>query len=193
MIKGNIKSILIFLLFITTFILIESCSNTTKKATEYYKKIYNCTEGIFKSEDTLIGTITNIRNLQSQQYIADKYIPDTNINISLHINNLDTIYKSFLFSIDSSNKALQGVSEFDGGKLLKNGAIELNSVYKKVAVNYYKQIIDIIKILPDNYTVEDDTRFQEISDTINIFLENEIEKFNKISEAFISYYGVELE
>lgn len=193
MIKGKIKTIFIFLLFITTFILIESCSNTSTKASEYYKKVYNCTEGIFKSEDTLIGAITNIRNLQSQQYISGKYMPDTNINISLHINNLDVVYKSFIFSIDSSSKALQGISEFDGGKLLKNGAIELNSAYKKVAVNYYKQIIDILNILPDNYTVEDDTRFQEISDSINIYLENEIEKFNKISEAFISYYGVDLE
>ncbi len=191
MIKKKFLTIFIFTIIIT-LIINEACSYTSSKASDYYKNIYDCTVGIFKSEDTLIGAITDIRNIQSRQYIADKYIPDTNIDMNIYINNIDKLYESFLFSIDSSKIALKKLNEFNGDKLLKNGALELNICYKSIAEKYYKRIIHIIKTPPENYTVEDDTRFQDISDTINIYLENGIEKFNKISEEFISYYDVDL-
>ena len=171
---------------------VSSCSNKSSKADNYYKKIYNCTSEIFKYEDTLIGTITAIRELQSKQYFAQKYIPDSNvtINIDRYINNMDKIYNAFLKSIDSAQIALKKLPDFDNDKQLKNKAFELTQTYKNTALNDYQKIIDIIKISPEIYTIEDDTRFQELSDSINVKLEREIDSFNKILEDFFGYYKV---
>jgi len=185
-----IRIITFFTLLLTTAF--YACRNISDGATDYYEKIYMNINQVFQSEDTLIGSVTALRKLQYEIQFSQPDSTD-NIAISKLFINIDSLHKRMMFSIDSTKKILKSAPSFDGSNLLRNAALELMEAYSNTTDKQYNTLLNILKIKPEDYSPENDTEFIELSDSINMILEIEIEKFNKVAIAFTEYYNVDIE
>lgn len=154
-----------FLLILFVGLALASCENKQKQIIAYNDAIISEEEALIQAESRLVEALNNRT-----------------------INVLDSNYNGLLNQIMKSENKLNEIEEMDAEVGLKQGAAKLFSLYKTQTQTGYKELVELSKIPDSLYTARQAKQFEEISSTLFITLNAEVNAFiatqNKLAEKY---------
>jgi hypothetical protein len=160
----------VFLLPAISILLMVSCKPSVKEAIAYNESIVSHHEDIDKKIAYLIDTY-------------DDYVPA----------EMDSAYTTALKAaqdgIDFANK----LEPFGGDDSYKKGAIALFEVYKSVIEVEHAKIIALLKLPPEKYQQEQIDEFDQLKDSAEKKILDEINKIGAIQEQFAMEFNFKID
>jgi hypothetical protein len=185
--KIIVKISLVIILFA-----IVSCKPSPQKAQEYYKDISKPIASVLTREDELIKVINANMKKDSAKSITDKKTPDET-ELSVSIKALDMAFSNFQLQIATSLNQMKAIGMFDDKSTLHDAAMEMLNEYKAVSEKEYPALVDVVKIPDFKYSNNDDTRFLDLSDSIDNKLQRKISVYIQQVKLFSQEYNFQLE
>ena len=180
-------------LFLAVILLsLVACKPSPQKAQAYYSDITKPIESVLTKEDELIKVINANMNKDSTQSVTDK--KDKNDKeVKIANKALDMAFANFCLQISTSINQIEGIGKFDNSATLHDAALDMLTEYKTVSEQEYPALIAIVKIPDAEYTNEHDTKFFDLSDSIDNKLQRKISAYIQQVKLFSQEYNFELE
>jgi hypothetical protein len=185
--KTTVKLLLTIILFT-----IASCKPSPQKAQDYYNEIVKPIESVLTKEDALIQVINTDMNKDSAQSKSVIKKHENNEKAIIH-KALDMAFANFQLQIATSLNQMEIIGKFDNKNDLKDAAQELLTEYKAVSEKEYPALIAIVKIPDIEYSNDDDTKFLDLSDSIDNKLQRKISAYIQQVKLFSQEYNFKLE
>jgi hypothetical protein len=171
---------------------IVSCKPSPQKAQDYYTRISEPIESVLTKEDALIQVINSIMNKDSAKGNSPAKEP-SNEEVIISHKALDMAFSTFCLQIATSLNRMETIGDFDNTTTLRDAAAELLKEYRAVSEKEYPALIRIVKIPETEYTNDDDTRFFDLSDSIDNQLQRKISTYIQQVKLFSQEYNFQLE
>lgn len=186
--KALIKLCLILFLFVQV-----ACKPSPQKAEGYYLDISKPIESILIKEEDLINNINLLMNKDSSQASNSIMKKQTKNEDIESYKALDMAFSNFQLQIASSLNQMESIGAFDNKTTLKDAATDLLTEYKNVSEKEYPLIMTKIKIPDTEYTIEDDSVFMSLTDSIDNKLHRKISDYIRTVKLFAHEYNFKLE
>ncbi len=168
-----------------------SCKPSPRKAQDYYSEITKPIESLLTREDKLIQQINSMMKDSSET--ASVLKKHEKVQDPQAFKPLDMAFANFQLQIATSINQMKAIGTFDNSNDLKDAAMGILTEYKAVSENEYPALIAIVKIPEVDYTNENDTKFFEISDSIDNKLQKKIGLYIQQVKLFTQKYNFQLE
>lgn len=153
---------IITLISIVTF---TACNSNKKSVIEFNDKIITEQEALIKAESKLINSLNGMKK-----------------------DSIEKDYQMLLSQIVTSENIVNGLTDPDPKIGFKQAALKLFATYKDQTQNGYKTLVDL-SFIPDSlYTPKQAKKFEEISSSVFVTLNAEVDSFisvqNKLAEKY---------
>jgi len=111
--------------------------------------------------------------------------------LSLHtVGNANAVRLELIEQIDSSIAAIRERPPFDKNYIYLDAAVQLFGIYKSIAENEYKELLEILA--KPRLTQQDEIRYEEILNNVNFREMVHEEKFAAIQRSYAETYNLVL-
>jgi len=177
---------------LTGLMIIASCKPSPQKAEKYFDDIITPLEKVFDLEAEFIVLINNQMDKSANDSSAVVSKIDTS-SFAADFKKIDMAFSNFQIQVAISKNKLELLPDFDKSDKLKKAAIDLLDIYSEVCNNEYPQLIKIAKIPDGNYSIEDDDKILELTETIDNKLQEKLSILAKELKLFANNYNFELQ
>jgi hypothetical protein len=164
------KKILCALVLVLGVVILNSCGPTTEQATAY-------NDAIIDEQVAVMDKINAVYDAFKGQDPA----------------SMDKAYTDAVNQVKTGTDVVSKMEKFGGSTEFRDGAIELFKVYQSVLDNEYKEMITIYKLPDEEYTPEQETKWNTLSDQALGKMDTALEKLKKIQADFAKKYKFEIE
>lgn len=178
-------NIFVFLIFLA------SCKPSPHKAEKYYDSIISPVEEVFAREEALVSIVNNDSDTTGKKSPAYAKRKDS-VSDEEFAKMTDMAFYNLQTQIVVSKNKLELLPDFDKSDQLKKTALELMDVYTETCQQEYAELINIVKISQENFTLEDDDRLLELSEIIDTKIQKKTEALIKELKLFARKYNFEI-
>ena len=178
--------------FLAFALIIASCKPSPQKAEIYYDDIISPLEDIFEKEDVLIVLVNSEMDKLAND--SSTYLSDTNKAFTDTVfKEIDMAYSNLQIQIAISKNKLELLKGFDKSDVLKVAALDLIDAYSEVCKNEYPELLQIVKIPAEKYSIENDDKFLELSEIIDNKLQEKINVLTREIKLFAEKYNFKIQ
>lgn len=172
--------------------MIASCKPSPQKAEKYFDDIITPLEKVFDLESEFITLFNNQMDKSTNDSSAVISKRDTS-SFNADFKKMDMAFNNFQIQVAVSKNKLESLPDFDKKGNLKKAAIDILDEYSEVCSNEYPQLIKIAKIPDGSYSIEDDDKILELTETIDNKLQEKLSILTKELKLFANNYNFELQ
>jgi hypothetical protein len=177
---------------LAVIIMIASCKPSPQKAEKYFDDIITPLEKVFDLESEFITLFNNQMDKSTNDSSAVISKRDTS-SFNADFKKMDMAFNNFQIQVAVSKNKLESLPDFDKKGNLKKAAIDILDEYSEVCSNEYPQLIKIAKIPDGSYSIEDDDKILELTETIDNKLQEKLSILTKELKLFANNYNFELQ
>jgi hypothetical protein len=176
--------------FLAFVLILASCRPSPQKAENYYDNIILPLEDVFEKEEALISLInTEVDNPNDSSEVLSN--TDTTDNAAF-CKKIDMAFSNFQIQISISKNKVESLPDFDKNDNLKKTALDLLNEYDGICKKEYAELIQIVKIPEEKYSLENDNAFLELSEIIDNKIQEKTSILIKDLKLFAKKYNFEI-
>lgn len=158
------------------FLKIMRVNSSDNKVTNSKQDAINYNDKIIEEESAIIDEI-NVLETEFSTYDPSK---------------IESALDAALLQVTNSIEIVEGLDDFDGSSEFKDQTLEFFKMFENQLEEDYAEMLEIYKLPADQYTTDEENRYNEIMKKIDDEYQPQFKEFTDTQDAFAAKYGFTL-